>query len=104
MSDKRINSDINFGNIEFVSVQSNLIVEIENKFLLYTVDDGAIELKVKIVSDLESVPEKYREVFMNMLTTKFLNKVNFTDNPFSICREEKKKSWWETLKSKFAIK
>jgi hypothetical protein len=87
---KELDEEINFGNINFVSVKSNLIVEIDDNFLLHT-EDGGFELKVKIRADLESVPEKYREVFFNMLTTKYLNKTNFSTNPFSSSYKKRKK-------------
>lgn len=90
--EREVSADINFGNIEFVSVKSNLIVRIEESFILIA-PDGGHELKVKIMADLETVPEKYREVFLNMLTSKYLNKVNFTANPFSTCLEKKKKGF-----------
>lgn len=90
--EREIDADINFGNINFVSIKSNLIVKIEDAFLLQSTD-GGYELKVKIIADLETVPEKYREVFLNMLTTKYLNKVNFTTNPFSTCLEKKKRGF-----------
>lgn len=95
--ERQISADINFGNINFVSVKSNLIVQIEDGFVLMT-KDGGYELKVKIIADLETVPEKYREVFFNMLTTKYLNKTNFTTNPFSSCVEKRKRNWVDSIK------
>jgi hypothetical protein len=100
--DKKVDSDINFGNTKFVSVKSNLIVEMNDKFVLYT-DDGGCELDVKITADLESVPEKYREVFLNILTSKYLNKVSFSDNPFSVCKEQKRIKWYEFWKPKYFL-
>lgn len=91
-NEREINADLNLGNIDFVTVKSNLIVKIEENLCLFA-SDGAHELRVKIIADLESVPEKYREVFLNMLTVKYINKVNFTSNPFSACLEKKKKNF-----------
>lgn len=90
--DREINKDMNFGNSDFVSIKSNLIVKIEDNFIMEA-PDGAYELRVKIIADLETVPEKYREAFVNVLTSKYLNKVSFTSNPFSACLEKKKKGF-----------
>lgn len=104
MSNKKVDADINFGNIKFVSVKSNLIVTISDSLILHTENGEGIELRVDIRADLESVPERYREVFLNILTSKYLNKVSFSDNPFSACQQEKKKHWWQFWKNDYFLK
>jgi DNA topoisomerase IB len=95
---KEINSDINFGNLDNITIKSNLIVRIDNKLVLHA-PNGSHEINVRIHCDLEQVPEEYREVFLNMLTVKYLNKTSFVDNPFSKCYEASK-PWYSRLVEK----
>ena len=48
--------------------------------------------------DLNQVDEKYHEVFVNMLTSKYLGVASFGDNPFSKCEPPSKKKWWQIWK------
>jgi hypothetical protein len=57
-----------------------------------------IDLNVKIQVDLNQVDEKYHEIFVNMLTSKYLDVASFGDNPFSRCEPINKKSWWQFWK------
>lgn len=82
---------------DYLYVQSSLVVKLDQNLLLLT-PDGNIEVRMEIVTDLKDVPEKYREVVLNMITSKYLNKVSFSDNPFSACREIPKTYWWEFWK------
>lgn len=91
---------INVTPADYLNVQSTLEVTLDQRMLLFTAD-GAIEVTMIIKSDLKDVPEKYREVVLNMITSKYLNKVSFSDNPFSICKEPHKAYWWEFWKWKF---
>ncbi len=65
-----------------------------------TVVDGTktIQLGVKISSDFNTVPEKYREVFLNMVTSRYYGTVSFGDNPFSKCQPPPQKRWWQFWK------
>jgi type I restriction-modification system DNA methylase subunit len=45
------------------------------------------------------IPEKYHEVFLNIMTAKYSNKVSFGDNPFSQCLPTPKKRWFQFWKS-----
>ncbi len=78
-------------------------VKLKEEFLLLS-EDGPINLDVEIIADFESVPQKYHEVFMNMLTAKYYNKVSFGDNPFSECRPVVKRKWWQFWKSEWFTK
>jgi len=57
-----------------------------------------IDLNVKIEVDLNKIDEKYHEVFINMLTSKYLNVASFGDNPFSKCEPQGKNKWWQFWK------
>ena len=57
-----------------------------------------IDLNVKVEVDLNQVDEKYHEVFVNMLTSKYLSVVSFGHNPFSKCEPINKKRWWQFWK------
>jgi hypothetical protein len=57
-----------------------------------------IDLNVKIQVDLSHVDEKYHEIFVNMLTSKYLDVASFGDNPFSQCEPMNKKHWWQFWK------
>ena len=57
-----------------------------------------IDLNVKIQVDLNQVDDKYHEIFVNMLTSKYLDVASFGDNPFSQCEPVGKKYWWQFWK------
>ena len=57
-----------------------------------------IDLNVKIEVDLSETDEKYHEIFVNMLTSKYLDVASFGDNPFSLCKPMNKKHWWQFWK------
>ena len=57
-----------------------------------------IDLNVKIQVDLSQVDDKYHEIFVNMLTSKYLDVASFGNNPFSQCEPVVKKHWWQFLK------
>lgn len=82
----------------YLSVQSTYVVRLREVFTLYT-PDGEINLEVDVTADMVQIPEEYHEIFLNMLTTKYLNKVTFTDNLFSKPKPPKKMSWWRRLKN-----
>jgi hypothetical protein len=54
-----------------------------------------IELDVKIIADFSTIPERYHEIFLNIMASKYYNKASFGDNPFSKCLPPKKKKWWQ---------
>jgi hypothetical protein len=95
-----IDGDINVGGSDYITVKSSNVVRLQEHFTLYT-ENGPIDLKVDISADFISIPQDYQEVFLNMLTSKYLNKVSFTENPFSQCEQNKKRRWWQFWKSKY---
>lgn len=93
-------NEFHFGNGEFINMKSSQIVKLKEQFVIYT-PDGPITLNSDITADFAEIPEKYHEIFFNVLSSKYLNKVNFGDNPFSQCQPVVKRKWWEFWKSKY---
>ena len=56
---------------------------------------GGIPLEIKIQADFDTVPKEYHEVFLNMMSAKYLKTTSFSDNPFSQCLPSPKKRWWQ---------
>lgn len=79
-----------------VSVKSSTVINL-SEYLTLTTEEGTFDLKVDISADFEKIPHKYHEVFLNMLTAKYLNKASFSDNPFSFCKLAKRRKWWNFL-------
>ena len=93
-------TDIYLGGGSNINVKTASIVSVQNSLKLITPDDGAITLDIKIESDFDSIPVKYHEVFLNMVSTKYLDAVSFGDNPFSLCTPAPKRKWYQFWKSK----
>jgi hypothetical protein len=89
-------------NADTIHVKVSTIVRLTEHFTLMTTD-GVHDLSVDISADLGNIPKEYHEVFMNVLTSKYLNKVSFGHNPFSLCKPPRKKRWWEFWKDKSLI-
>jgi hypothetical protein len=87
---------------EHVNVKSSTIVKMYEKFTIIT-EDGPLFLDVSISADFNEVPQKYQEVFFNVLTSKYMNKVNFSNNVFSSYKPVKNKTWWELLITKYFL-
>jgi hypothetical protein len=86
-----------------INVKAAKVVTIHNNLKLMTIGDGAVALDVKIEADFDSIPEKYHEVFLNMMSAKYLDTVSFGDNPFSQCVPPPKKKWWQFWKTSVNI-
>ena len=97
MAEKKKDSELFLGG-GHLNIQSSQYVETYNSLKLITVTDGAIELNVEIKADFSKIPEKYHEVCLNMLTSKYVNKVSFGDNPFSECKPLPKRKWYQIWK------
>ena len=80
--------------VDNISIKSSTVVRLNQYFTLLTTE-GTIDLKVDISADFDTIPEEYHEVLLNMLTSKYLNKVSFGHNPFSQCKPPKKKKWYQ---------
>jgi hypothetical protein len=88
---------------DYIKVKTTTLVETEEYFQLLTLE-GPIEFKVKITADMADIPEKYHEVALNMITSKYINKVSFGHNPFSQCNPPVKRKWYQFWKSKYFLK
>jgi hypothetical protein len=86
-----------------INVKAAKVVTLYNNLKLITIGDGAVSLDVKIEADFDTIPEKYHEVFLNMLSAKYLDTVSFGDNPFSMCVPPPKKKWWQFWKTSLNI-
>lgn len=91
--------ELNLGN-DYISVKTSNLVKLKEFFMVYS-ENGPIELEIDISADFSTIPEKYHEIFLNVLTSKYLNKVSFGDNPFSECKPVVKRRWWQFWKSKY---
>lgn len=93
--------EFHLGNGDFMNIKSSQLVKLKENFVVYT-ESGPITLNVDISADFADVPQKYHEIFFNVLSSKYLNKVNFGDNPFSECRPLVKRKWWQFWKPKYS--
>jgi hypothetical protein len=82
----------------YLLMQPTCVVKLKELFTIYT-PDGEVSLEVDVTADMVQIPEEYREIFLNMLTTKYLNKVTFTNNIFSKPLPPRKLSWWRRIKN-----
>jgi hypothetical protein len=97
-----MDSNYNLTN-KYVSIKTSTLVTLSELFIVQTLD-GPITLEVEINADMENIPERYREVFLNVLTSKYANQVSFGDNPFSECKPIVKRKWWQFWKSKYFMR
>lgn len=93
--------EINYGT-GFIDIKSATIVKLNELFVVHG-EDGPIELRVEITADFNTIDEKYHEIFLNVLSSKYLNRVSFGDNPFSDCKPMKKRKWYQFWKTKYFI-
>ncbi len=92
-------TDLHMGNGYFMNIKTSNNVTLYEAFTID--DDGTpIRLNVQITADFAEIPEKYHEIFFNVLSSKYLNKVTFTDNPFSMCKTNEKRKWYQFWKPK----
>jgi len=93
-------SEINLGGGTNIVMTTSRLVTCNETLTLITPNDGAIQLDVKIQADFDTVPEKYHEIFLNMLSSKYMKTVSFGDNPFSQCLPVPKRRWYQFWKAK----
>jgi hypothetical protein len=97
MSTKQ-NKEVFLGGGHNLNMRSSSLVTTQQTLTLLTSTHGSIQLSVDIQADFDSIPEEYREVFLNMMSVKYLGVVSFGDNPFSQCLPAPKKRWWQIWK------
>ena len=96
-------NDIYLGGGSNINVKKASIVTVYNSLKLITPHDGAISLDIKIEADFDTIPERYHEVFLNMVSAKYIDSVTFGDNPFSQCIPQPKKKWYQFWKASVNI-
>jgi len=93
-----LDNEIYLGGGCNINIRTASIVSVQNSLKLITPEDGVINLDIKIEADFDTIPKKYHEVFLNMVSSKYIDSVSFGDNPFSQCLPPKKKKWYEFWK------
>jgi hypothetical protein len=91
--------DIMLGG-DTIHIKTSTIVKLHERIVVQY-DNGPIELIVEITADFDEIPTRYHEIFLNVLSSKYLGRVNFGDNPFSECRPIQKRKWYQFWKSKY---
>lgn len=89
--------ELNLGGGDLLNVKATTTVKLQETLTVFT-EDGPVDLNVEILADLNTIPSNYHEIFLNVLTSKYLNKVSYGDNPFSQCKPIVKKRWWQFWK------
>jgi hypothetical protein len=96
-------NEIFLGSGNNFTIQQSKNVELRETLTLLDENEKPIQLEVNIEADFGNIPEKYHEVFLNMMTVKYYNRVSFGHNPFSQCLPPQKKKWWEFWKANLNI-
>lgn len=89
--------EVFLGNGENLTVKASTVITLHEN-LTVAAENTVYVLPVKIVADLDEIPSEYHEIFLNVLTSKYYNKVSFGDNPFSECKPVKRKRWFQFWK------
>ena len=97
---KNNEKEINLGNGNNLEMRSSQLVKTHQTLYLTTEDKGTLTLSIDIIADFDSIPEEYREVFLNMMAAKYLGRVSFGDNPFSQCQPVPKRKWYQFWRPK----
>jgi hypothetical protein len=96
---KEFNLDQNSGQ-HSISIKTSTIVKLNENFTVYTME-GPVDFNTQITCDFADIPDKYHETCINVLTSKYTNKVSFGRNPFSECKPLVKRKWYQFWKSKY---
>jgi len=95
---KNKETEINLGSGNNLEMKSSRLVNTHETLYLTTPDKGTLSLSVEVSADFDTIPEEYQEVFLNMMSAKYLGRVSFGDNPFSQCQPAPKKRWYQFWK------
>jgi len=95
---KENKSEIYLGGGNNLVMNTSKLITCYETLTLVTMGDGAIPLEIKIQADFDTIPEKYHEIFLNMISAKYLKTTSFGDNPFSQCIPAPKKRWYQFWK------
>ena len=93
-------SEINLGGGKNMLMSTSKLVTCHELLTLVVNGQGGITLDVKIQADFDTIPEEYHEVFLNMMSAKYLKTTSFGDNPFSQCLPTPKRRWYQFWKAK----
>ena len=93
-------NEIYFGGGDNLIMTTSKPVTCHEILTLVTPEGGTIHLDVKIQADFDTIPEKYHEVLLNIMSAKYIKTVSFGDNPFSVCQPKPKRKWYMFWRSK----
>ena len=93
-------NEYHLGNGDFINIKTSSIVTLNEQFIVYT-ENGPITLNAEIKADFATIDKQYHEIFFNVLSAKYMNKVSFGENPFSECKPIVERKWWQFWKSKY---
>lgn len=93
-------NEIYLGSGANLVMSTSKLITCHEVLTLVTPDDGAIQLDVQIQADFDTIPKEYHEIFLNIMSAKYMKTVSFGDNPFSQCLPAPKKRWWQFWKQK----
>ena len=65
-------SEIFLGAGNNMSMKSSRLVSTYQTLYLTTPNHGSISMNIKIEADFDTIPEEYQEVFMNMISVKYI--------------------------------
>lgn len=97
---KKNEQEFHIGNGQFINIKTTNVVKLYEQFIVYT-EDGPVSLNVEVSADFATIDKKHHEIFYNVLTSKYMNKASFGDNPFSECKPIVERKWWQFWKSKY---
>jgi len=97
---KKNEQEFHIGNGQFINIKTTNVVKLYEQFIVYT-EDGPVSLNVEVLADFATIDKKHHEIFYNVLTSKYMNKASFGDNPFSECKPIVERKWWQFWKSKY---
>jgi hypothetical protein len=89
------------GDGQYVNIKTSNIIKLYEQFIVYTEEKGPVSLNVEVSADFAEIDPRYHEIFYNVLTSKYMNKVSFGENPFSECKPIKQKKWWQFWRPKY---
>jgi hypothetical protein len=91
-------SEIYLGGGSNLIMTTSRLVTCQEILTLVINGKQSISLDVKIQADFDTIPEEYREIFLNMMTSKYCKTASFGDNPFSKCQLTPKRRWYQFWK------
>jgi len=95
------NQEVGYGG-DWINIKTSTVVKL-NDLLVVQHDGNPVTLIVEIKADFNTIPVEYHEVFLNVMSSRYLGKVNFGNNPFSQCKPVQKRKWYQFWKSKYFV-